>query len=92
MEGIYDVLRALLDGGLKTGGLTEEVHKAAHAIINKLDPVYQEALHVAETTLSDEEQRLLADLQAKQQRAAEAAQAPAPVATPGAGFHQEPTP
>lgn len=96
METVYDVLRIVLQGLARVGGITEEDRTAAHAVINEADPgtAEREAAEAA-APLSDAEAAELARLQ-ERQAAAKAAQAepePAdvtapPVATPGAGFAQ----
>jgi hypothetical protein len=105
IETVYDVLREVVQGLARVGGIGEEVRTAAHAVINEADPAYAEAqARAAEAPLTPAEQEQLAALEKRQaaQPKAEAAPAEAtaevppdaapPVAAPGAGFQQAPTP
>jgi len=84
---LLDVLRALADGLLRTGGIGQDVHQAIHEAVNEHDTEHQAALRKA-AEFSDDDAAELARLQAKQQAAGRPAEpaepAPAsPLLSPG---------
>jgi|HubBroStandDraft_3_1064219.scaffolds.fasta_scaffold01507_4 hypothetical protein len=103
IETVYDVLREVVQGLARVGGIGEEVRTAAHAVINEADPAYAEAQQrAAEAPLTPAEQEQLAALEKRQAAQPKAEAPPAqdkaevppdaapPVAAPGAGFQQAP--
>jgi hypothetical protein len=61
---LLDVLRAVVDGLLRVGGIGQEVHAAAHEVINAHDTDYQDAQRKA-AEFSDSDRAELERLQAK---------------------------
>lgn len=98
IETVYDVLREVVQGLARVGGIGEEVRTAAHAVINEADPAYAEAQQrAAEAPLTEAEKEQLAALEKRQAAQPKAEAAPAEVApgasvtavaAPGAGFQQ----
>jgi hypothetical protein len=83
MGTLLDVLRALLDGALRSGAISEQVHRAAHEVVDANDPAVAEARAQAEAFSADDQAQLDA-LLAKQAQAqqAPAEQPQAPTASP----------
>lgn len=79
---VYDVLRKVIDGLFRVGGITDTDHSALHEVVNDADPAAAAAAEKAKTQLSDAEKAELERLQAKQAASQEAGQAPAPAAEP----------
>lgn len=92
LKSVYDVLRDVVDGLFRVGGVTDAAHAELTEAVNAADPAAAEAAKQAEVTLSDQEAAELERLLAKQDAAAKAAEAapPAAVAEPGGGFAQAP--
>jgi hypothetical protein len=67
---VYDVLRALIDGVMRVGGITDAQHGDLHQTVNDADPEHAAAVERAKHTFTDEEQAQLAALLEKQQEAA----------------------
>jgi len=64
VDTLLDVLRAVVDGLLRVGGIGQEIHAAAHDVINAHDEDYQAAQRKA-AEFSDADRAELERLQAK---------------------------
>jgi hypothetical protein len=89
VQSVYGVVRDLIDGLFRVGGIVDTHREQLISAVNAADPAVAEATKKEATTLSDTETAELDRLLAKQHAAeTAAAEPPAPVATPGGGFSQ----